>query len=744
MKKTYQVEGMHCASCARNIEKAVNKIEGIKSATVNFAAKRLYVESDKEIDNEKEKEIEKAVSNAGNYNLVNQEKKKEKTGESEKKSEDSEVKETKKARRKMILSLSIATFIMILMAINMFFIEIPYYLYIVAFLAFPVIFIIGWETHKSTITSIKHFSLNMDTLITLGTVVPYFLSFLAFWFPVTSFFEMIAMIISFHMIGRYLEVKAKGKASQSIKKLLTLEAKTARVIKDGKETEVKIDDVKIGDIMVIRPGEKIPTDGIITKGESSVDESMVTGESLPVDKGKKDKVIGATINQDGVLYVKAEKVGKDTFLSQVIKLVEDAQGSRVPIQKFADKVTSIFVPLVISIAFLSLISWLIFPDFFISIISFFNLPWTNPSAPVFSLAILSMVAVLVISCPCALGLATPTALMVGSGLGAEKGVLIKKGEAIQKMKDVETILFDKTGTITKGKPELTDIKAFGVKKNKLVKIAASIENVSEHPIAKAIVDYAKNEKIKMEDISKFKIQKGRGIQGKLNGKEIIIGNRKLMSEKNIELKNFNKDIESFEKEGKTTMIVAIDGKIVGILAVADTVKENSKKAIKELNDLGFKTAIITGDNEITAKAIAKEIGINEVIADVLPQDKSDRVKELQKKEVVAFVGDGINDAPALEQSNVGIAIGTGTDIAIESGDIVLVKGDLSGVVSAIKLSRETFKKIKQNLMWAYLYNMVAIPVAFFGLLHPIIGAGAMAISSVSVVTNANLLRRKKI
>jgi len=452
---------------------------------------------------------------------------------------------------------------------------------------------------------------------------------------------------------------------------------------------------------------------------------MVTGESIPSEKNVKSPVIGATINQDGILYVKATKIGKDTFLSHIIELVEEAQGTKVPIQKMADKITSVFVPVILVLAILTFFSW-----------------WYFSGDLSRSLGV--GVAVLVIACPCALGLATPTALMVGSGMGAKRGILIRKGEAIQTMKEVKFIVFDKTGTITKGKPEVTDIYS-KVKESYLLEIVASLEKLSEHPIAKSIVDYAEKNKItKLKQVKAFKILRGRGVEGFIGKNEIIIGNQTLMKERRISLKGFESKINEFESNGKTTMIVSEAGKLLGVIGVADDVKEDSVKAIALLNAQGYKTIMITGDNELTAKSIAAKVGIKEVIANVLPEDKAKRVEELQKRGMVAFVGDGINDAPALKQANVGIAMGTGTDIAIEAGDLVLAKGSLIGVVQAINLSKATFSKIKQNLFWAFAYNVVAIPLAVGGVLHPVIAEIAMALSSITVVTNANLLRRKRV
>ncbi|MDP2628298.1 MAG: copper-translocating P-type ATPase [Nanoarchaeota archaeon] len=592
-------------------------------------------------------------------------------------------------------------------------------------ISFPVIFIFGWTTIRGGIRGLFTFYFNMDSLIALGTIIAYLTGILTFFIDVLDYSGVAAMIMAFFTTGKYVESLARGRASREIMKLLELGAKKARVLRGKNEIEIDISGIKIGDVMIVKPGEKIPTDGIVVKGESSVDESMVTGESMPVDKIKGNNVIGATINQDGILYVKAIKIGKDTFLAHIIKLIEEAQSEKVPIQRLADKITSIFVPSVLILAVLTFLGWFYFTGYDLS------------------RSVGIAVAVLVIACPCALGLATPTALMVGSGMGAKRGILIRKGEAIQTMKEIKFIVFDKTGTITKGKPEVTDVYAKVKGKEKyLLEISASLEKLSEHPIARAIVEKASLRRYR--EVKNFKILRGRGIEGKIGAKEIIIGNRTLMSEKKINLKDFEKTINKFESEGKTTMVIVENKKVLGVIGVADAVKEDSVSAVKELNRQGYKTIMITGDNERTAKAIAEEVGIKEIIANVLPEDKAKKVEELQKHGFVAFVGDGINDAPAMKQSNVGIAMGTGTDIAIEAGDIVLAKGSLIGVVQAINLSKATFSKIKQNLFWAFGYNTIAIPVAVAGLLHPIIAEIAMALSSITVVSNANLLRRKKI
>ena len=637
--------------------------------------------------------------------------------------EDSEIRDWK---RKMMWSWALAIPIAFLMLSERLFgfsiIEMPYSIILILVLGFPVLFVFGWSTIRGGMRGFTSFYFNMDSLIALGTVVAYITGILSFSGIVQDYSGVAAMIMAFFVTGKYVEALARGRAGQEIRKLLELSAKKARVLRGNREIEVAIEEVKIGDIMIVKPGEKIPTDGLVVRGESAVDESMVTGESLPAEKKKSDAVIGATINQDGILYVKATKIGKDTFLARIIRLVEDAQGTKVPIQKLADKITNIFVPSILVLALLTFGGWFYFSGDL-------------------SRAIGVGVAVLVIACPCALGLATPTALMVGSGMGAKKGILIRKGEAIQTMKEIKIIVFDKTGTITKGKPEVTNIHA-EVKENYLMEIAASLEKLSEHPIAKAIVEKAKLKKFR--EVKGFKVLRGRGVEGKIGKSDIVIGNRTLMNEKKISFKDFEKVIEKFESQGKTTMIVAENGKIIGIIAVADAVKSDSISAIAQLNEAGYRTVMITGDNERTAKAIAKEVGIKEVIANVLPEDKAKKVEELQKEGFVAFVGDGINDAPALKQSNVGFALGSGTDIAIESGDIVLAKNSLEGVVQAINLSKATFGKIKQNLFWAFAYNTIAIPVAVAGLLHPVIAEIAMALSSITVVTNANLLRRKKI
>ena len=546
-----------------------------------------------------------------------------------------------------------------------------------------------------------------------------------------------------------IETKAKGSASQAIRQLLTLEAKEASVLRGGAEIKIPVQELRIGDIMLVRPGEKIPTDGEVIEGESSVDESIATGESMPVDKQTGDMVIGATINSTGVLRVKASKVGSDTFLSQIIRMVEEAQGTKIPIQEFADRVTAVFVPIVLVLAGLTLASWLIFPEFFKEIVFWASdfIPWIDTTWSNTSLAFYATIAVLVIACPCALGLATPTALMVGSGLGATNGILIRKGEAIQLMKDVDTIVLDKTGTITKGKPEVTDIFVIkNTSSDEVLRYAASVEDNSEHPLARAIVDAAFDKKLELIKTTSFNSTTGKGVNASVEGVEVSIGTPALHQSNGVEISDlFLSKKEELEAQAKTVVIVSIDNTIAGLIAIADEVKDDSKEAISKLKSQGLKVVMLTGDNTRTGQAIGKKVGVDEVIAEVLPDQKSAVIQRLQMEgRVVTMVGDGINDAPALTQANIGIAMGTGTDVAIESGDIVLAKGSLSGLLRAINLSKETFKKIKQNLFWAFFYNLIMIPLAILGFLHPLLAEIAMAFSSINVVLNSKSLQNKEI
>ena len=739
-KLSLKIGGMSCASCAQTIEKALRKTEGVEEAHVNLATEKAAISYDPiQITPEK---IAEVIEGTG-YQVTGQEEVKEEGAGEEGK--------MLQARKRMFWTWGFTVPIIAWMIPEMILGKAwPSRLVFdlgMVILATPVMFWIGWPTLRSAGRAVSHKSANMDVLIAIGTTASYATGFATLFFPIANYAGVAAMIFAFHLTGRYIETMAKGRASQAIKKLLELGAKTARILLDGKEKEVPIEEVKLGDVMLVRPGEKIPTDGKIIEGESAIDESMATGESMPVRKKKGDEAIGATVNQQGLLKVKATKVGKDTFLSQVIKMVEECQGSKVPIQEFADMVTSWFVPVILIVAALTFIFWLIFPDALkvVGVWATSFLPWVDPTLGAFTLAIFATVAVLVIACPCALGLATPTALMVGSGMGAENGILIREGAAIQTLKDVHTVVFDKTGTITKGKPGVTDIiSAKGFKVEEVLRLAASVEIGSEHPLGQAIVEEAKEKGISLVEPKGFEAVTGKGVKAKLNGKEVLVGSRKLVVQtRGADL--MERDLKRLEEEAKTAILVAADGKIAGVIAVADTLKEDSFQAIRELEKMGIETAMITGDNRGTAEAIAKKVGISRVLAGVLPDGKVDEIKRLQTEVgTVAMVGDGINDAPALTQANVGIAIGTGTDIAIEASDVTLISGNLSGVVSAIKLSRATFRKIKQNLYWAFGYNMAAIPIAILGLLHPVIAEAAMAFSSISVVTNANRLKRVNI
>ncbi|MEX0943542.1 MAG: heavy metal translocating P-type ATPase [Pseudomonadales bacterium] len=740
------VPGMGSDHCAGIVKTSLKRLDGMGEITTNIAAHR--VEASYDSGKLKLSDIRAAVEKAG-YDVaqVSSEADDDDAG----KDADIENAYLRQALKRLWIAGIPTTLIMLLMISHMFWQPIPGYLLIVALLAFPVVFLYGGAaTHKSTWRSLTNRTFNMDVLISMGSAPPYLIGLAGFFVTMTSFIEMAATIMTFHLLGRYLEAKAKGRASQAIRKLLTLGAKTARVERDGQEQEIPVKELQPGDIMVIRPGDKVPTDGEVVEGESHLDESIATGESVPVFKAPGNTVIGATINKEGRLRVKATKVGGDTFLSQVIKLVEQAQGSRVPIQEFADRMTGRFVPIVILISLASFVAWFAAAETLRPILVWGAgfLPWVNPTASTPVLAILAAIAVLVIACPCALGLATPTALMVGSGIGAERGILIRSGEAIQTFKDVKVMVLDKTGTITRGEPKLTEVAvAEGVTEQQLLQWAATVENASEHPIARAIVEGADERKVQPGEVAEFRSTGARGVSGKVDGALVLIGNRKLLAEESVSgLEALDKDLDDLEGRGRTAVLVAVDGKACGIVAVADTIKAESVAAIRGMHELGLHVVMITGDNERAARAVAKEVGIDEVQAGVLPEGKVDAIRELQEKHGnhVAMVGDGINDAPALKQANVGIAIGAGADVAIEAADVTLVRGELTGVVEAMQLSRATFDKILQNLIWASAYNVAAIPIAAIGLLHPMIGVIAMTASSLSVIGNSLLLKRVKL
>ncbi|MEM2707468.1 MAG: heavy metal translocating P-type ATPase [Candidatus Pacearchaeota archaeon] len=728
------ISGMHCASCAQKIETTLKKLDGIIKVNVNFATEKATVEFNETLVNENE--INNVIEQLG-YKVI-----KEVNHEAEK-----AVDRQKEVREKEIRTLKSLFIFSLLLSIPIFLIampfewlniEIPYKNIILLLLATPVQFIVGYRFYRGAFLALKAKTANMDTLIAIGTSAAYFYSLFVVLFPnilgENVYFETSAIIITFIILGKWLEAVTKGKASEAIKKLIGLQPKNATVIRNGKEIQIPIEDVVVGDIVIVKPGQKIPVDGIVIDGISSVDESMITGESMPVEKKKGDIVIGGTINKHGSFKFKATKVGKDTVLNQIIKLVEEAQGSKAPIQRLADKVSGYFVPTVIIIAVLAFIIW-----YFVVGQSF-----------VFSLSI--FIAVLIIACPCALGLATPTAILVGTGKGAENGILIKSAEVLENAHKLTTIVFDKTGTLTEGKPVVTDILAVGkLDKKEILKYAAISEKKSEHPLADAIIKKAKEEKIKIPDAKFFKAIPGHGIIAKYNKNEILFGNRNLMKKHKIKIETFEEKISNLESEGKTVMILAVNRRVVGLIAVADTLKKFSKEAVQKLHKMGKEVIMITGDNKRTANAIAMQLGIDYVLAEVLPEDKEKEISKLQKKgKIVAMVGDGINDAPALAKADIGIAIGAGTDVALETGQIVLVKNDLRDVVTAIDLSNYTIKKIKQNLFWAFFYNSIGIPVAagllypFTGfLLNPIIAGIAMAFSSVSVVLNSLLMKRYK-
>ena len=740
---TLPIGGMTCASCVTTIEGALGGVPGVVGATVNLATAKATVSYVPGVASLQD--FKKAVAEVGYEVLVTSD------GSAAEDEEDQSEKKMRQATFRMRMAWVFTGPIILWMFAEMFFgivwpNELIFNLGMIL-LALPVLFWLGRDTYRGGFAAARHGKPNMDTLIALGTGVSLLTGPASLFFPAANYAGVSAMIMAFHLTGRYVEETAKGRASQAIRKLLELGAKTARVVQNGQEVEIPIEEVQVGDLMIVRPGEKIPTDGLIIEGFSAVDESMATGESMPVNKNSGDEVIGATVNQEGLLKIEATRIGKDTFLSQVIKLVEECQGTKVPIQEFADKVTGIFVPIVIGIAIFTFLAWILLPGLMTNLVEAGSfLPWVNPDLSVITLAIVSTVAVLVIACPCALGLATPTALMVGSGIGAEHGILIRTGEAIQTIKDLRVVVFDKTGTITKGKPEVTDIVPVeGFSRVEVLALAASVEQGSEHPLGSSMVAQARAAELTLGEPKSFQAIRGKGVKAVIDGQAVLVGSRRLMREYDMDPDPLEQTLQELEDEAKTAMLVAAGDRLIGVIAVADTLKEDSADAIAELHRMGLETAMITGDNRRTADAIARKVGMDYVMAEVLPEGKVAEVQKLQDQfGMVAFVGDGINDAPALTQANVGIAIGTGTDIAIEASDVTLVRGELTGIIEAINLSNATFRKIKQNLFWAFFYNVVMIPLAMIGWMHPVLAEIAMAISSTTVIGNANLLRREDI
>ncbi|HTP06191.1 MAG TPA: heavy metal translocating P-type ATPase [Nitrospirota bacterium] len=805
-KAVIPVKGMTCVNCAAAIQKDISRLAGVRNANVNFANEKAVVEFDPltvglgrfvetiqelgytpvtekttipiiDLDASRVQELERIISSIdgvlkvvvnagaetveveyvpGQIGLRDIRRAMEKSGfrlpqQAEGRSAlDIEKEAREKELAELRTKLTVSAILSALVLIGSFQDMLPFITiiprrtmwFILFLLTTPVQFWAGRHFYQNAWASIKHGSTNMNTLVVVGTSAAYAYSMVLTFFPAAlghygshggAYYDTAAIIITLILFGKYLEARAKSRAGEAIKKLMGLQPRTARVVREGKELDIPIEEVDTGDLIVVRPGEKIPVDGVIRSGYSSVDESMLTGESLPVEKKMSDAVIGATINKTGTFTFEATKVGRDTMLSQIIRMVQEAQGSKAPIQRLADYISSIFVPTVISLGLLTFVIWYIF----------------GSAETRFTFALLNFIAVLIIACPCAMGLATPTAIMVGTGKGAEQGILFKNAESLERAQKIDTIVFDKTGTLTRGEPKVTEVIRDGISEQEILFFAGSAEKSSEHPLGEAIVRAAVEKGIQIEQADEFEALPGHGIRARLNGREIILGNERLLTERKIDFAPFSITAENLSSHGKTPMFVAVDNKVAGIIAVADTLKEHSAEAVSGLKALGLEVVMLTGDNRRTAQAIADELGISHVLPEVLPQDKMDMVKKLQAEgRVVAMVGDGINDAPALTQADVGIAIGTGTDVAIEASDVTLIKDDLRVVATAMRLSRRTMNTIKMNLFWAFFYNVIGIPVAagvlypFFGiLLNPMFASAAMAFSSVSVVSNSLRLRK---
>ncbi|NLY79139.1 MAG: copper-translocating P-type ATPase [Lysinibacillus sp.] len=729
-KKEIVITGMTCAACATRIEKGLNKLDGISNATVNLALEKATVEF-----NPSELTVSDIIARVEKLGYGAHMK------ENEQEALDYREAEIKKQRNKFIVS-AIFAFPLLWTMVGHFsftsFIYMPDFLmnpWVQMVLATPIQFIIGWQFYTSAYKALKNGSANMDVLVVLGTSAAYFYSLYQAIKTVGTdldpdlYFETSAVLITLILLGKLFEAKAKGRSSEAIKKLMGLQAKTALVVRDGVEKEIPLEEVVIGDIILVKPGEKIPVDGEVLEGDTAVDESMLTGESIPVDKTVGSLVFGSTINKNGFIKMKATKVGRETALAQIIKVVEDAQGSKAPIQRLADNISGIFVPIVVVIALITFAVWIVF---------------VTPGE--FTPALEALISVLVIACPCALGLATPTSIMAGSGRAAEFGILFKGGEYLEQTHHINTVVVDKTGTVTKGEPELTDVFIANDKDEEtFLSFIGSVEKQSEHPLAQAIVKGIEAKEIPLREVQAFEAIPGYGVKGFIDGKEVLVGTRKLMQKHQVEISSVLPMMERLEEKGKTAMLASIDGKYSGLVAVSDIVKDTSKKAIGRLKEMGIEVIMLTGDNERTAKAIGEEVGINKVIAEVLPEQKAEEIKKLQfagKK--VAMVGDGINDAPALAVADIGMAIGTGTDVAIAAADITLIRGDLNSIADAIIMSHKTMRNIKQNLFWAFAYNTLGIPIAAVGFLAPWVAGAAMAFSSVSVVLNALRLQRVKL